>query len=127
MVAAQIARVTGGGYPFRYGGEEFTVVFPGKKVDDVASHLEKIRNSVESTGFAMRKQDRPKSRSKGRKGRGNNKKPSFEKVGVTISIGAASKDARTSKPEQVLKRADLALYKAKQSGRNRVVSFNCIP
>lgn len=121
MVAAQIARVTGGGYPFRYGGEEFTVVFPGKKVDDVASHLEKIRRSVESAGFAMRKQDRPKSRSKGRKGRSNNKKPGFTKVGVTISIGAASKDARTSKPEQVLKRADLALYKAKESGRNRVV------
>ncbi len=121
MVAAQIARVTGGGHPFRYGGEEFTVVFPGKKVEDVASHLEKVRSSVESTGFAMRKQDRPKSRSKGRKGRFNNKKANFAKVGVTISIGAASTDARTSKPEQVVKRADLALYKAKQSGRNRVV------
>jgi diguanylate cyclase (GGDEF)-like protein len=121
MVASQIARVTGGGRPFRYGGEEFTVVFPGKKLDDVAGHLEKIRSSVESTGFAMRKQGRPKSQIKGRKGRGHNNKANFKKVGVTISIGVASRDDRTSKAEQVVKRADLALYKAKEAGRNRVV------
>lgn len=122
MVASQIGRVSGGGYPFRYGGEEFTVVFPGRAVADVTEHLERVRRLVEADGFALRKPDRPKSRSRGRKRRGrHNKQPGSHKVGVTISIGAASKGNRSLRPEQVVKMADLALYKAKESGRNRVV------
>ena len=121
MVASQIGRVSGGGCPFRYGGEEFTVVFPGKAVADVTEHLERVRRLVEEEGFALRKPDRPKSRSRGSKGRGANKQIGKKKVGVTISIGAASNGKRALRPEQVVKMADQALYKAKESGRNRVV------
>jgi diguanylate cyclase (GGDEF)-like protein len=118
MVAARIAGVKGGGRPFRYGGEEFTVVFPGKAVADAAGQLEKIRRAVETAGFALRKPERPK---RGEKRRGNNKQTGPKKIGVTISIGAASRGDRITKPEQVLKKADLALYKAKKAGRNLVV------
>lgn len=121
MVASRIARVTGGGRPFRYGGEEFTVVFPGKSGNDAAGYLEKIRKSVQSAGLFLRKTDRPGNRSVGRRERGLNKQTVPKKVGVTISIGAASRDDRNSSPDQVVKMADRALYKAKAAGRNRVV------
>lgn len=121
MVAAQVARVKGGGRPFRYGGEEFTVVFPGKAGGDVVDCLEKVRKSVESAGFVLRKEGRSKNINKGRKGRHSLKKAGHKKVGVTISIGVASRDERASNPDQVVKKADIALYKAKKAGRNRLV------
>lgn len=46
MVAGQIAKVTGGGLPFRYGGEEFAVDFSGQKAAAVVVHLERIRKAV---------------------------------------------------------------------------------
>lgn len=118
MVAARIAGARGGGRPFRYGGEEFTVVFPGKSGAEAAGQLEKIRGAVAAADFTLRKPERPK---RGSKGRGNYKRADPKKIGVTISIGAASRGDRITKPEQVIKKADLALYKAKNAGRNRVV------
>jgi diguanylate cyclase (GGDEF)-like protein len=41
---------------------------------------------------------------------------------VTVSIGVAQPDAKARAPEQVMQVADKALYRAKQSGRNRVES-----
>lgn len=121
MVAAHIAGVKGGGRPFRYGGEEFTVIFPGKTVDQVSGHLERIRKSVAEAGFTLRNSARAKNRVKGGKAWGRSKQPSRNKVGVTISIGIASRAGRGLNPGQVLKKADQALYKAKEAGRNRVV------
>jgi GGDEF domain-containing protein len=121
MVAGRIGCVAGGGRAFRYGGEEFTVVFPGKKVGDVAIHLEKVRMAVESAGFSLRDQGRPMIEYGGRKRRGGPRRSESEKIGVTISIGAATNSARTTDPAQVIKKADMALYKAKNGGRNRVV------
>ena len=40
---------------------------------------------------------------------------------VTISVGIAEAHVRTESPESVIRRADEAMYRAKQSGRNRVV------
>jgi len=121
MVASHIASVKGGGRPFRYGGEEFTVVFPGRTVDEVSDHLERVRESVEDAGFTLRNSARPKSKVSGRKGRGRAKHGFRKRVGVTISIGAAARDERNLNPGQVIKKADQALYKAKEAGRNRVV------
>lgn len=121
MVASRIARVSGGGRAYRYGGEEFTVIFPGRKVEDVTGYLERLRKSVENAGFTLRDSDRPKSAKSGAQGRGSRQQNAAGKVGVTVSIGAAGRNSRTTGSGEVLKKADLALYKAKKSGRNRVV------
>lgn len=121
MVAAQIGMVTGGGLPFRYGGEEFTVVFPGKKVAAATEHLEKIRSAVESSGFLLRNTGRVMRRGRRANGSGSKEQKGRKKIGVTISIGAASRNELESSPAQILKNADMALYKAKKAGRNRLV------
>lgn len=105
MVAEQMRRVTGGGQPFRYGGEEFTILFPGKAVLNTDEHLEAVREAIEAASMTVT----PK-RGKG-KGR---------KVSVTISIGAAQRGAKYRTTEEVIKAADKALYRAKRRGRNRV-------
>jgi diguanylate cyclase (GGDEF)-like protein len=116
MVASHINRVGGGGKPFRYGGEEFTVVFPGKTKQEVRPHLEALRQAVAGAQFGLRGKKRPKKTPKKRI-RSRNPKT----VSVTISIGAAEPGRNFSKPDEVIKAADQALYKAKKKGRNCVM------
>lgn len=122
MVASQIKKVTGGGKAFRYGGEEFTVVFSGKDIDEAEFHLEKVRAAIENYEMVIRQQERREDKDNGSKS--HRKKGSFrradQKVSVTISIGVASRQSRNESPDDVLKFADEALYKAKGGGRNRV-------
>src|SRR5690606_29045997 len=54
MVAARIATVGEGGTAYRYGGEEFTVVFPGKTVEQVGHELERLRTLVENSPLVLR-------------------------------------------------------------------------
>ncbi|MEN8200202.1 MAG: GGDEF domain-containing protein [Thermodesulfobacteriota bacterium] len=117
MVASHIGRVGGGGKAFRYGGEEFTVVFPGKSKSDVISHLERLRKAIADAQFGLRGKVRPKKKPKKRK-----RKTSPKKVSVTISIGVAESGPKLTSPGKVIKAADRALYRAKKKGRNRVVS-----
>ncbi len=119
MVASRMDRITGGGKPFRYGGEEFTALFAGKTRDEAFSHLDALRKSIEESGFVIRDKGRPKNKPE------SGKKPrksanGAKTVSVTISIGVAERTERTPTPETVLKAADQALYRAKQAGRNRV-------
>lgn len=120
MVAARIATVGAGGAAYRYGGEEFTLLFPGKAMDQVTDELERIRGLIESSPLVLRGENRPAEKPKkapAKGGRAAKKKP--PSVGVTISIGVATR--RTSEPwDRVMKRADQALYKAKEGGRNQV-------
>lgn len=119
MVAACLAGVRGGGRAFRYGGEEFTVVFPRHGLDHAADHLDRLRQTVASGGFVLRRADRPEKRPK------RATRPAAdeaETVGVTISIGMAEKTADRPDPPSVLKAADQALYTAKKDGRNRLRS-----
>jgi diguanylate cyclase (GGDEF)-like protein len=117
MVAAKLAKVTGGGRAFRYGGEEFTILFPDKNLDAAALHLEDVRKAVEAAGFHVRGKGRKKKDAK--KNRHTGAAP-VERVSVTISIGAAQKKKGLLTPAEVMKEADKALYKAKELGRNRV-------
>lgn len=116
MVASRMGRVTGGGKPFRYGGEEFTVLFSGKTQDEAIPHLDELRKSIADTAFMIRSKGRP------RKKPGYPPKPRKpgKKVNVTISIGVAERSDKSPDPDTVLKAADMALYRAKDSGRNRV-------
>ena len=122
LVAARLAEVQGGGRAFRYGGEEFTVLFPGAELREALPHLEAIRASVEAYRMAMRGEDRPAKKEEGEKRRapGEHSQPPEEALSVTISIGAAEPDVNARTPEAVLKAADEALYRAKHGGRNRV-------
>jgi diguanylate cyclase (GGDEF)-like protein len=118
LVGARLAEVGGGGIAFRYGGEEFSVLFPGTKLDEALEHLEAIRGSIESYRMAVRAPDRPKSEEAGSKRRGEG--VSEKTLSVTVSIGACAPNKSSRTPAQVVKAADEALYRAKQGGRNRV-------
>ena len=112
LLANRLKGISGGGKPFRYGGEEFTLVFSGMTVKEVDKHLEKLRESVANKKFALRKQERRKSDKKSKKAKQN------REVKVTISIGYAQRSDKAATPEQVIKAADKALYRAKRKGRN---------
>jgi len=116
MVASTIKRGSGGGTAYRYGGEEFALVFPGKTAADVMPHLDALRKAVEATCFVLRGPDRPREKPEKPK----SKSGPQNAVLVTVSIGAADRDERRRRPEQVINAADKALYRAKNAGRNRV-------
>ncbi len=119
MVAAQIGKVEGGGIPYRYGGEEFAVIFPRKDLENCLPHLEAVRSGIEHYKIALRdKKNRPSDKQQGSQQRG--KKASPRLVSVTISIGVAARHENLDIPEEVIKAADKALYKSKQKGRNCV-------
>jgi len=121
MVGAKIAAVKGGGKPFRYGGEEFAVIFPRKSLQQATTHLEELRQSIGSYQLWIRGTDRPKEAEPGkakRSGEGGGGKA----VSVTISIGVAASGDEMRSPAEVIKAADKALYRAKKRGRNQVAS-----
>lgn len=118
MVAGRLLSVTGGGRPFRYGGEEFTVLFPGKTAKEAAPHLERLRQSIADYKMSLRADDRPKDDTAGQGRRGVHR--SARDVSVTVSIGVAEVSPHLSTPAEVIKAADQALYRAKGGGRNQV-------
>jgi len=119
MVAAKMAQPGGGGKAFRYGGEEFTILFNGKDAEEAVPHLERLRKNIEASGFSLRGEKRAKQ---DKQKRGKNKE-NGRKVSVTISIGVANRQTNgQSDPQAVIKAADKALYKAKKGGRNQVAT-----
>lgn len=113
MIATKLSKVTGGGAPYRYGGEEFSVVFPGKDSETARPHLENLRQTIASTPFIVNRASRRKSDNRVKQ---KKNKP----VTVTVSIGVADSKANASTPWDVLKLSDRALYRAKARGRNCV-------
>ncbi|MEK8022578.1 MAG: diguanylate cyclase [Candidatus Hydrogenedentota bacterium] len=96
-LVARILREQSGGVAYRLGGEEFVLLTPDDDMEFAAAQAEGIRLSIEKTPFVF-----------------------FDKeISLTASLGVASSCGRED-PEETLKRADQALYRAKQSGRNRV-------
>ena len=116
MVAGCLATVKGGGKAFRYGGEEFTIVFSGKQRDDALPHLEALRIAISRSLFTLRNKPRPKKKPK----KVSNQRSKVQTLKVTVSIGVAEHRERKQSAEQVVKQADTALYKAKHGGRNQI-------
>jgi len=134
LVAAHLARVTGGGQAYRCGGEEFAILFPGKTTPEVFDHLEQLRAQIEAAEFRLRGGDRrevprgPDRRHEKTRGRTRatgavqqltEAKPAGS-LSATVSIGVATSTGEKCTPTLVLEAADQALYRAKANGRNRV-------
>jgi len=118
LVAARLAEVGGGGVAFRYGGEEFSVLFAGKPLKEALAFLENSRESVARYKMAVRSEERPRQQEAGIRRRGDSVPTKL--LSVTVSMGAAEPEFERQPPSQVLKAADEALYRAKKGGRNRV-------
>jgi len=113
MIAGKMNRVTGGGLPYRFGGEEFSIVFKGMNSTEARPHLEALCVSIANTPFVINRGSRRKSDKRARLKKNKS-------VAVTVSIGVAESNSSVSSPWDVIKLADRALYRAKQNGRNRV-------
>ncbi|WP_417309535.1 GGDEF domain-containing protein [Devosia sp.] len=86
----------------RYGGEEFAVILPGTNLHSAIRLAETIRKAVRAKELLKRSTN--------------------EKLGrITASIGIAVFDAEADSSNSLIERADLCLYAAKKSGRNRIV------
>jgi two-component system cell cycle response regulator len=84
----------------RFGGEEFVVLMPDTDYRQAQGVAERVRTSVAERAFDT---------------------GIAEALAVTVSVGVALNESQTDTPEVLLKRADVALYRAKREGRNRVV------
>jgi diguanylate cyclase (GGDEF)-like protein len=82
----------------RYGGEEFILVFPGMQAEDGRARAEKLRMMIASQTINAKNQ----------------------LIAVTISIGGSVYPQDGTSNDELISLADLALYRAKQNGRNRV-------
>ncbi|WP_297843474.1 diguanylate cyclase [Pseudomonas sp.] len=119
LVASKLSKVTGGGRAYRYGGEEFALVFAGQTLEECTPHLDLIREAIATYSIKLRHDDRPNDDQQGRQRRIGAQASS---VSVTVSIGVAERQLDQRTPEEVLKSADQALYSAKGAGRNCVVA-----
>lgn len=86
----------------RYGGEEFIILFEGCSRDSVKEIGERIRKSIMNNRFDI----------------------GPLKINIAVSIGLAEIEPDETDKDDIVKRADKALYKAKKSGRNRVVLYD---
>jgi len=102
MVASKLGQIEGGGKAYRYGGEEFTLLFNSRDLKESAIYADVLRETIATTPFIVR-----------------NKKN--KKIFINISVGIVQNSKNDKDPFATMKRADNALYKAKESGRNKVV------
>ena len=88
----------------RYGGEEFAIVLPRAEPAGALRKAEAIRAAIEAELFSI----------------------GFEELRVTVSIGLSHFPRDASTPEELVARADAAMYAAKSAGRNRVVDSDAL-
>jgi diguanylate cyclase (GGDEF)-like protein len=116
LVAGQLEGAPGGARAYRYGGEEFALIFPGRSSDEAWPYLEDVRASIDDATFTVRSWKRPMKKPTG-DASATASRPKL--LSVTVSLGVAD-TAKDPSPEAALKKADEALYRAKNKGRNHV-------
>jgi len=89
-------------FPARYGGEEFIIILPETSVDGAVIVAERIRNAVAEHPFTSE---------------------SGERLLLTVSAGVACYPDDAASKEDMIKKADQALYLAKDKGRNTVCTY----
>jgi two-component system cell cycle response regulator len=94
--------VRGADLACRFGGEEFVVLMPDTTEEMALQIAERLRSVIEAQGFALPNGQLP--------------------LDLTTSVGVTSFNFDSDSSQSLLKRADNALYEAKSSGRNKVVS-----
>lgn len=118
-LASQLRQVRGG-KAFRYGGEEFTVLFPNKNLHEARLFCNELCKNVANNPFMLRNKKRPKSSQTDKIEKQKQRKKEAKPLKITISIGLAERSQEHQSSEEVIKQADKALYKAKNNGRNQV-------
>lgn len=117
-IAAKLDQVTGGGRAYRFGGEEFCLLFRGKKSNQILDHLEQLRKTIAEYDITARdEKTRPWAQNKGEKKRGASRRKGNIRVTVSMGVTESSSDLDFN---SVLKIADEAMYQAKQGGRNQI-------
>jgi diguanylate cyclase (GGDEF)-like protein len=119
LVAALIGKNKGSGTAYRYGGEEFSIIYNGKTIEQCHEQLDALRQSIAEYLLIIR-DDKVRKQAAHQEAPKRGASRSKAGVNVTISIGIGERSDKHDTPEEVLKAADKALYKAKQAGRNRV-------
>ncbi len=94
--------IRGDDYLARYGGEEFAILLPGANLNNALKKGRQICDTIASARYATSTEQND------------------DYLSVTVSIGVTAFHKKDT-PEQVIERADKALYKAKRGGKNRVV------
>jgi two-component system, cell cycle response regulator len=84
----------------RMGGEEFVVLMPDTDVGQAEAVAERVRQAISDRAFEV---------------------GSGRALSITVSVGVSLNETLADTPESLLKRADVALYRAKREGRNRVI------
>jgi diguanylate cyclase (GGDEF)-like protein len=99
IASTLVEGVRGSDIVCRFGGEEFIIVLPGASLEIARSRAEAIRAAISDIGAGDEGKDRYR---------------------VTISLGVSSYPANGQDAVSLLREADIALYKAKNNGRNQV-------
>jgi len=86
---------------YRYGGEEFLVLLMETDTKSALKTAERIRKTVQREKFEGEEKSQPRGK-------------------ITVSIGVATFPSHGNTKEEIIHSADVALYKAKESGKNRV-------
>jgi len=118
-LASQLRKVTGG-KAFRYGGEEFTIIFPNKNLHEARLFCNELCRDVANNHFVLRNKKRPKTKQQDPNQRYKQDENKLLKITISIGLSERTEDILTS--EAVIKQADKALYKAKRNGRNQVAT-----
>jgi len=84
----------------RFGGEEFTIFMTETSIDQAVPRIEALRAAIAAANIEVT--------------------TSVEPIRTTMSFGLAEREGSDGTPEEIMHRADLAVYKAKLEGRNRL-------